>query len=80
MSGNGKVSRMKHKVTVEVEVKKRFLGIPYKTTEKKRIMVDGKTYRKMKQEERDQADRMADEALACAAVVWEEEMVDMFGE
>ncbi len=80
MSGNGKVSRMKHKVTVEVEVKKRFLGIPYKTTEKKRIIVDGKTYRKMKQEEGDQADRMADEALACAAVVWEEEMVDMFGE
>lgn len=43
-------------------------------------MVDGKTYRKMKQEERDQADRMADEALACAAIVWEGEMVDMFGE
>ena len=80
VSRNGKVSSMKHKVTVEVEVKKRFLGIPYKTTEKKRIMVDGKTYRKMKQEERDQADRMADEALACAAIVWEEEMVDMFGE
>jgi hypothetical protein len=80
VSGNGKVSRMKHKVTVEVEVKKHFLGIPYKTTEKKRIMVDGKTYRKMKQEERERTSRMADEALACAAVVWEEEMVDLFGE
>ena len=71
---------MKHKVTVEVEVKKHFLGIPYKTTEKKRIMVDGKRYRKMKQEEREMADRMADEAFACAAVILEEEMVDMFGE
>ena len=44
---------MKHKVTVEVETRKHFLGIPYKSTEKKRIIVDGKTYRKMKQEERD---------------------------
>lgn len=71
---------MKHKVTVEAEAKKHFLGIPYKTTEKKRIMVDGKTYRKMKQEERDQAARRADEMVACAAVVLEEEMVDLFGE
>lgn len=71
---------MKHRITVEVETKKHFLGIPYKTTEKKRIMVDGKTYRKMKQEERKEAERRADEALACAAVVWEEEMADLFGE
>lgn len=71
---------MKHKVTVEVEVKKRIPGIPFKTTEKKRIIVDGKTYRKMKQEEREQANRKADEALACAAVIREEEMADLFGE
>lgn len=81
-AGSGKEKRqgMKHRVTVEVEAKKHFLGIPYKTTEKKRIMVDGKTFRKMKQEEQNVTDRMAAEALACAAVVWEEEMVDMFGE
>ena len=71
---------MKHRVTVEVETRKHFLGIPYTATEKKHIMVDGKTYRRMKQEERDEAARKADEALAYAAVVWEEEMVDLFGE
>jgi len=41
---------MKHTVTVEAETKKHFHGIPYKTTEKKKITVDGKTYRKMKNE------------------------------
>lgn len=74
---------MKHRVTVEVQTKKHFLGIPYKTTEKKKIMVDGKTYRKMKQEEHDyhrKKEPSDDEILACAAIVWEEEMVDMFGE
>ncbi len=71
---------MKHRVTVETEIKKHFLGIPYKTTEKKRIMVDGKTYKRMKQEERKESERRTDEALACAAIILEEEMVDMFGE
>ena len=71
---------MKHKVTVEVETKKHFLGIPYTATEKKRITVDGKTYRKMKQDERDRRLREQDEAAAAALVVLEEEMVDMFGE
>lgn len=71
---------MKHRVTVEVETKKHFLGVPYKTTEKKRILVDGKTYRKMKQKEREQADQTAAEALAFAAVAMEEELTDLFGE
>ena len=74
---------MKHNVTVEVETKKRFLGIPYKTIEKRRIMVDGKMYRKMKQDERERLKKAGprdDEFLACAAVVLEEEFVDMFGE
>ena len=71
---------MKHRVMVETETRKHFLGIPYTATEKKHIMVDGKTYRKMKQDEQDEAARRADEALACAAVVWEEEMADLFGE
>ncbi len=71
---------MKHRVTVEMETKKHFLGIPFKTTEKKHIMVDGKTYRKMKREERREAEHRANETLACAAVVWEEEMADLFGE
>ena len=78
-AGKGK-NRMKHRVTIEVETRKHFLGIPYTATEKKHIMVDGKTYRRMKQEEREEAARRADEALACAAVVWEEEMVDLIGE
>ena len=64
---------MKHRVTVEVETKKRFLGIPYTAVEKKRIEVDGKTYRKMKQEERDRQLREQDEAAAAALVVLEEE-------
>ena len=42
---------MKHRVTIETETKKHFLGIPYTATEKKHIMVDGKTYRKMKREQ-----------------------------
>lgn len=64
---------MKHRVTVEVEKKKRFLGIPYTTVEKKRIEVDGKTYRKMKQEEQARQLREQDEAAAAALVVLEEE-------
>ena len=71
---------MKHKVMVRVETKKRFLGIPYTVTEKKHIMVDGKTYRKMKQEEREEKARREDEAAAAALIVLEEEIVDLFGE
>ena len=71
---------MKHRVTVEVETKHRFLGIPYTTAEKKHITVDGKTYREMKREERDCRLAEADEAAAAALVVFEEEYVDMFGE
>ena len=67
---------MKHRVTVEVETKKHFLGIPYKTIEEKSILVDGKTYRKMKkQEEKDRA--YLQETLEG---LWEEEMVDIYGE
>lgn len=71
---------MKHKVTVEVETKKRFLGIPYTTTEKKRIAVDGKTYREMKRAELERQNAEADAAAAVALVVLEEEFVDLFGE
>ncbi len=71
---------MKHTVTVEVDTKKHFLGIPYRSVEKQRITVDGKTYRKMKREERERQMREADETLACAAIVLEEEVVDIFGE
>ena len=71
---------MKHKVTVQAETKKHFLGIPYKVTEKKRITVDGKTYRKMKQEEQARQRAEADQVAAAALVVWEEELFDMFGE
>lgn len=71
---------MKHRVTIETETKKHFLGIPYTATEKKHIMVDGKTWRKMKREQQEAENRKAAEALACAAVVLEEEMVDIFGE
>lgn len=66
---------MKHTVTVEVETKKHFLGIPYKTTEKKRITVDGKTYRKMKKEEKDCS--TFQETLEG---LWEEEMAYLYGE
>ena len=92
--GSEEMRAVKHRMTVEVKEKKHFLGIPYTATEKKHIMVDGKTYRKMKREERDREsravrasresrdaeDRKAAEALACAAIVLEEEMVDLFGE
>ena len=72
---------MKHKVTVEVETKKHFFGIPYKTTEKRRIIVDGKTYRKMKKEHGQADEDELDEEIAAAALTaWEEEMVDIFGE
>ena len=76
MRGDG----VKHKVTVQVETKKHFLGIPYKTIEKKRITVDGKTDRKMKHEEQARRQAEADQMAAAALVVWEEELVDMFGE
>ena len=89
--GSEEMRAVKHRMTVEMKEKKHFLGIPYTATEKKHVMVDGKTYRKMKREERDRElravresrdaeDRKAAEALACAAIVLEEEMVDLFGE
>ena len=71
---------MKRKVTVEVETKKRFLGIPYTATEKKRITVDGKTYREMKRAELERQNAEANAAAAAALVVLEEEFVDLFGE
>ena len=64
---------MKHRVTVEVQTKKHFLGIPYTVTEKKRIEVDGKTYRKMKQEEWDRRWAEADQAAAAMVLLEEEE-------
>lgn len=70
---------MKHTVTVQVETKKHFLGIPYTTTEKQKFVVDGKTYRKMKQKEQDKL-RAESELAVCAAMMLEEEMADLFGE
>lgn len=71
---------MKHRVTVEVEKKKHFLGIPYMVTEKQRIDVDGKTYRKMKREEREreqeEEDRLAEMAIVGEYLMWEEELAD----
>lgn len=71
---------MKYKVTVEMETKKRFLGVPYIVTEKKHILMDGKKYRKMKQKKRKEAEQRKDEAAATALIILEEEMVDLFGE
>lgn len=71
---------MKHRVMVKVEKKHRFLGIPCTTAEKKRITVDGKTYRAMKRAEQERRMTEADAAAAAALVVLEEEFVDMFGE
>lgn len=43
---------MKHKIQIEVKRnKKGFLGITRKVKEKKTIVVDGKTYRKLKAQE-----------------------------
>ena len=61
---------MKHKVTVHVETKKRFLGIPYTVTEKKHITVDGRTYRQMKRDRQKDAGPSEEEVAACAAIVW----------
>ena len=42
---------MRHKITYYVEATKRgFLGFPKKVREKRVIYVDGKTYRKIKQD------------------------------
>lgn len=71
---------MKHRVTVEVEKKKHFLGIPYTVTEKQKIEVDGKTYRKMKWEEREreqaEENRLAEMAVVGEYLMWEEELAD----
>ena len=74
---------MKHTVTVEVETRMHFLGIPYKTTEKKKITVDGKTYRKMKAEEKnkDRNRQPSDEEIIAAHyLICEEELAELFGE
>lgn len=71
---------MKHRVKVEVEKKKHFLGFPYTVTEKQKIEVDGKTYRKIKREEQERkqagADRLAEIAVVGEYLMWEEEMTD----
>lgn len=71
---------MKHRVTVEIERKRHFLGIPYTMTEKQKIEVDGKTYRKMKQEERkrkqEEENRLVETAVAGEYLMWEEELAD----
>ena len=73
---------MKHRVTVEVEKKKHFLGIPYTVTEKQKIEVDGKTYRRMKWEERErrqvEEERLAEMAVVGEYLMWEEEIADLF--
>ena len=74
---------MKHTITVRTETKKHFLGIPYRATEKKRITVDGKTYRKMKREKRDgqtPSGPTDEQIMACALLELEEEMADLSGE
>ena len=65
---------MKHRVTVEVEQKKHFLGIPYTVTEKEHLVVDGKTYREMKRKERE--DLYQEAAAAMIMLEEEEELFD----
>ena len=65
---------MKHRVTVEVEKKKHFLGIPYMVTEKEHLIVDGKTYREMKRKE--QSDLENEAAAAMILLEEEEELFD----
>lgn len=68
---------MKHQVTVKVETKKHFLGIPYRTTEKKHLVVDGKTYWKMQKDlraaEKDAARRRQKRLDFFEEVILEEE-------
>ena len=90
VTGRERKLTVKHRVTVEVEKKKQFLGIPYTVKEKQKVIVDGKTFRKMKKEERDRqlreqnrrkaAGPSEEEIAYCMAVELEEEFVEMFGE
>ncbi len=66
---------MKHKVTVETERTKHFLGIPYKVTEKEHLVVDGKTYREMKRKEKELYQHQA-AAVEALFITEEEEEVD----
>lgn len=72
---------MKHKVTIKVEKKKHFLGIPYTVTEKQRVTVDGKTYRKMQKDARDceraEKEKLAEMAVVGEYLMWEEELSDL---
>ncbi len=67
---------MKHKVTVEVEKTKHFLGIPYKVTEKEHLVVDGKTYREMKRKEQKEPYPYQEAAAAMILLEEEEELFD----
>ncbi len=71
---------MKHRITVEEKTRKHFLGIPYTVTEKKRMTVDGKAYRRMKEAEKERKNRETAETLACAAIILEEEWAEQYGE
>ena len=61
---------MKHQVTVNVEKTKHFLGITYTVTEKEHLVVDGETYRMMKQKKKP---HLYQEAAAAALFLMEEE-------
>ena len=75
---------MKHRVTVEVEKKKHFLGIPYTLKEKQKTEVDGKTYRQMKHEERkrkqEEEEHLTEMAIVGEYLIWEEEIADLLDE
>ena len=71
---------MKHRVKVDVVTERRGLFGKRPVVEHKTVTVDGRTYRKMKREERDRQRAQGDAMAAAAMILFEEEMAERFGE
>ena len=73
---------MKHKVKVDVVTEKQGFFGKRQVIEKKTITVNGREYRKLKQEqfrkEKENRGLTEQQRLAALYLVWEEEMADIF--
>ena len=73
---------MKHKVKVDVVTEKKGLFGTHQVVEKRTIIVSGREYRKLKQEqfrkEKENKELTEQQRLTALYLLWEEEMSDYF--
>ena len=71
---------MKHKVKVDVVTEKKGLFGTHQVVEKRTIIVSGREYRKLKQEQfrKENKELTEQQRLTALYLLWEEEMSDYF--